>query len=499
MSVNAENLPNVPTELPIPGMTDTGVVDLQEQSLMRFGLDSETALEPPLGTDDRAGDAGAGAVKSGADGEKTDKTQKADEAGGPSKDKAAGADDDTADEGDDLDEDEAAINAAPKEHQATLRKTKESAKFETHFRGSTPRKDVIDWMKKISKAKYDDLRVEVVKDSITDVAHFVEHDLDDTAYAAIANEMVKRDPQWFVQKLTGKQGVKLSDLAEALDARGKQGLASAIPMPDLDSKDDHGDSNMEALEIDWPPAAEYLKAQKRLASGDKAFTTELQTLTERAVAAERELAALKTGKGKDKSGDRATETSDEGEDGQPAASNKPESIAARQAVEVSLGEYVDAHALDKDGLDLAVSDAEAQSAPEVADLKDTMLDAWVDGNRAKKIPSFTNGFFEWAKGKEKFIEALTQVKYYTDRGEKDNAVAESAKLKRYVDQYRKVRIEIPYFKNLNGLINRAKLAAGQTVRAEKVIPGGGSQQPSPNSRKGQQQSDEEIVNSYGLD
>lgn len=496
MSANESTLPNVATELPVPGMTDNGVVDLQEQSLMRFGLDSEASPEPPLGTDDRAGDAGAGAVKSGEGGEKTDKAVKADADDGPSKDKAVGAE--GAGEAEDLDDDEVAINAAPKEHQATLRKTKESAKFETYFRGGKPPKDVVDYMKSISKARYDDVRAEVVKDSIDDVARFVEHDLDDKAYAAIANEMIKRDPLWFVRKLTGRQDVKLSELTEALDARGQQGLVSAIAMPDLDSKDNHGDSNMEALEIDWPEAAEYLKAIKKAQSGDKAFTTQFQQLTQRAEKAERELEELKTGKAK--SGDRATETGDEGDEGQQTQQvNTPEAVAARGAVMQSLAEYVDAHALDKDGLDLAVSDTERQTAEEVADLKDTKLAAWIDGNEVKKIPSFTNGFLEWAKGKEKFMEALNQVKYYTDRGEKDNAVTEAQKLKKWIDQYRKVRIDMPYFKNLDRMIARAAQAAGFTVRTERHIPGGGSQQPSPNSRKGQQQSDEEIVNSYGLD
>lgn len=489
------------SDLPLPGATESGVIDLDTEFLGSFGMRSPDTSEPPLGTDGLAGDKGAGAEKPGV--KEKGVTEPSKKAAGEeiedNSEKAAG-DGDEGGEKEDLeaigdDEEEAAIKAAPKEHQATLRKISKAAKFEDHVRdGAKAPKEIVAYIKGLSAARYDDISAEVVKDRLGNVVKFIEKDLDDESYTKLATELIKRDPAWVIGKITGRDGLKLSDLAEALEAKDSGNKDSVVDLPELD------DAVMAELAQDYEEVADFIKAIKQARTGTlpKAFTSKLSAAEARAVKAEEELATLKGG-GKSKTGDRTTKVA-EGEDeagDTTKATAHEKTPTIRKAVEADLDDYVTNQAKHKDGMDLAVTDEEREAAPEVAELKDTKLEEWIFGSTSKKIPSFINGLMTHFKTNEKFMRDAKQVAFYANKGEQENALLEAKKIRKYVDAYRKVRADLPSFKRLDALIERAAKEAGRpAARVEKHIPGGGSQTASPGSK--QVETDDDLVNSFGL-
>lgn len=467
---------------------------MESDFLNSFGMGSTTGSEPPLSTDGLAGDKAAGAVKSDTGKESANEATKSgvtasgDESAGAAKKSGAVDEEEVEDEDDDEPGVAAAIKAAPVDKQEALEKTRKAAKFESHVKNpSKPAKDIVKYMRSISEARYDDIAREVVKERLADPASFIDNDVDDETFAAIASEVIRRDPAWVIRKITGRADVKLSDIVEGLEARAN-GAAQTIEMPDFSGAFEEG------LKDDYPEVAEYLEAQK-LASGDglpKAFTSKLQ-------AAEAEVTRLKAElDGKGKADARTPKPGEKDEDkGKDKVKAHPDTAKVQRAVEEDLGEYIEKHARDKDGLDLDVTDAEREAAPEVAELKDTFINEWIFGSTSKKVPSFAAGVLEHFKDNEKFKEAAKQVAYFAMRGEKDNAVAEArSKLRRFIDTYRKARVELPSFKRLAGLIAKESKAAGTSPRVETHIPGGGSRTSSPGSAKGQ--TDDDIVNGWGM-
>lgn len=491
--------------LPLPGASGTGTVDLEAEFLSSFGMPPAGTSEPPLSTDDPAGDRGAGAEKSDTGKDTTAPSRKA---AAPDKGKTPAGDAKTGDdvgegEGeedlealDDEDDEDRAIKAASPEHKPALERIRKAAKFEDHVRDATkPPKEIVDYLKGISAARYSAIAAEVVKERVGNTAEFIEKDLDDASYAKLATEIIKRDPSWVVKQITGRNGLKLSDIVEALDAKEAGNKDSVVELPELDA------ATMDELAEDYEEVADFLKAVKLARNGTlpKAFTSKLEAANAEVARLTAELA----GNGKGKSGDRATKTpsADDDTETEDKASTEvhPDTPKIRLAVEADLDDYVTKQARHKDGLDLEVSDDERTAAPDVAELKDTKLEEWIFGSTAKKIPSFTNGLMTHFKDNGKFMSAAKQAAFYANKGEQANALAEAKNLRKFVDAYRKVRAELPQFKRLDGLIARAAKEAGRPApHVEKRIPGGGSQTASPTSSKAVPGSDDDIVNGWGL-
>lgn len=330
------------------------------------------------------------------------------------------------------------------------RKQKTASFWDHYLNPAKPAEEVRQHLQDKSGSRYGELEQAVLQQRLADPQRFAA-DLfqrDKEAYGKLALEVFNADPQYFVQKLVGRD-VDPKQISTALEfyERNKDGVPNQVLTKENISelREVFGD------DPEW--IARFDKLERGLA-GD---------------AAKPELPADVQAKldeyDKYKAAEAEKQTTEQTEQ-QKAIQIEQANIwdEAKSSVE----SYITSKANEE--YSLAVTDEERKSSPLVAQLKDLKRSLILHGMPGV-LPSFEEGLTEWGKAREDFKEKLAPMAYYSDQRERENAKEAAQGLFPFTDKYMQERIKAPLFAQIDELIKLVTESSNKAVDAEEIITG----------------------------
>lgn len=370
-------------------------------------------------------------------------------------------------------EENALVNAAAPAEQAELKRKFKAARFEDHYLSpDKPKEEVRQYLETRSPSNYAELEQAVIAHRLADPAAFANsyYQQDPEGYGRLALEIYNGAPEYFVEKIAGKKvAPELVRTAVEFYEQNKDRLANQ-------------------------PAGEELPAelieQARLFLGDEATDKIIAATKAGAPADDSKVKELETKLAKYE--ESQSKEQQEAEAARKAAEAKAkadaEAVIAQERETVwntasgQIETYLETWADDpKDGLGLAVTPQERESAPLVADLKDLKRSVLFDG--LGDLPDFRAGLVAWGKDRPDFNEKLKRATHFADQREMENAKEAARALLPFVEKYKQERLKAPIFARIDELMKIAAAKSNPKTATETFVPGaaGASSQREPSS------------------
>lgn len=426
----------------------TGLSQLPES--MRYGLDAPS-VDPPLPTD-AAPDASAVPQESQQDVEtKTVEEGKATEL----KTEAEPAPEAGAPEVKEPDKPTEVTSA--EEEAARAATAGKAASFWGNFKDpNKPAEEVRQHLQEQSASRYAELETATVAKVIEEPSRLERiFKANPDIYKGLADLAAASDPDYFIQKITGKEGVTAEQVVAALNGGDTSALAKIVT-----------DEKLEEL---------------RNADFDE-LADELQT-------------ARDTAK-EEKPGAEPSEGKPQTEQGKPA---DPVEIVERyqtnerevnEAFEASIAPVV-TFATKKvdDAFGPPPTPREYELAPDVAYLKAARRALFVHGDGGE-LSSFRDGLGKWGEHRKlkdrDFDEVINRVGRFSESREKENGAEAASELLPFADAYFNERSNLPLFLAMGRLIELAAQGTNPPVPKETIITGSVSQPSSSTPQNGAQ-------------
>lgn len=348
-------------------------------------------------------------------------------------------------------EENALIQSRPEAERPELTRRLKNSRFEDHFKNpEKPRAEVADYLYKQSESQARALQAEMVKRAIADPVAFAkaQYVADPEGYAKFVSTLMAGDRKFFLEQLTGRDGLTTDQLAERLEFYDKH----------KDSVTDAGTEDFteeELSEVDDVLPDISGKVKSTVAANAK--------LQNELTAARAEVARLTGGTKQEKDNAAQLEQTRIREE-QDTIENE-----AFGTIESHINARLDAPA-DKGGYGLAITDSERQSAPEVANLKEVLRGLIIKGGI--NLPNFENGFGKYVEPQAEIVAIGKQLAHFVNQREKPNAIEAAQRLNPHAENYLKERMAHPSIALLQSQLKAAiaRVTAPPPV-AEQFAPG----------------------------
>lgn len=348
-------------------------------------------------------------------------------------------------------EEDALVKSRPEAEQPELGRRLKTARFMSFYLDpAKPTEEVRAHLEQRSPSRYAELEHSVIQHKLANIPAFADEAFlrYPELYGRLALEIFNGDPEFFIKKMTGKD-IDVATLKAAADAYDP----ANPPKPAAHAGNGAGAGPLTPSDME----------DVRLYLGDE-IASKIEGLNNAAPVAapdSKELETLRTENAQLKAAKPDPEQLQQAETAKDQAFGKGVKV---------IEDYVVNFADDaKAGLGLKVSEEERRLAPEVADLKDTKRDVWINGKG--DLPAFEKGFAQWGKEYPEFNQLLGRVWHFADKNEEANVIAAAQALLPYTERYVKERIKHPIFARLD---NAIKILAAQTnpkVPNDAIVPG----------------------------
>lgn len=344
----------------------------------------------------------------------------------------------------------ALVQSRPEAERDLLRQTLKAAKFEDHYRSAKPIESVRDYLEKASGSRYGELTDSVIEKTLADPA--AAHDYfsrNPERYAKVAEAVFKGDPKYFTDQLTGRTDKTPEQVREAIAFQER--YKDAVPTVDNKVETLTPDELAE-IEAVFPDMAKKI-AQHAEGSSSEAELAKLQD----------EVKQFRQAKAAEEETKRQAE------------------VTTRQTtMDTTWDKSYDRLSGYVDTKVEPVSDTVRTTAPDVANLMDVRRTALIRG-LGDFLPQFDKGLGQTFAKNDIFMERLTNMHKFAEKGELDNAQRAADSLKPFVDKYLDMRKEHPIVKWLDQAIASAQTSQAVPPKADPFVPGNpnAGSQPAP--------------------
>lgn len=338
-------------------------------------------------------------------------------------------------------EENALVQSVSEQERASLVGKLKAASFWGYYKDpNKPAEEVRQHLQDQSQSRYNELELATIAKAVDEPERLGKiFKSSPDLYGKLATIACDSDPDFFLQRITGKEGATKEQVVAALEG-GTSAVAEAVTDDDL----------KELRAADFDEFADKLEAAR-----EKAKEAKPETKT------------------------------DEG--GKPEPPNPVEIVEQFQTREREVGEAFEAsikpvvsYATKKmeSTFGPVPTEQEYELAPDVAYLKATRLALFEHGD-GKGLPSFRDGLGKWGEHRKikerEFDSTIRRVGRFSESLEKENGAEAASELIPFADAYFNERAALPVFQAFDRLIALAASGTNPPVPKEHIVTGGVSQ------------------------